>query len=170
MEDSFIHSQNLILYRRNKQGKCRKTQRVTQEGGRASSRHPAELQLCWEVTMPLPWHVSCQQPFLEILAQGDCGCPIPGGIQGQAGCGSGQPGLLVGDPAHSRGVETRWSLRSSSTQAILGFYEIKASSRLEKTTKITEPLNGLGWKEHQVQPQPNPAMPTNHVPYATSTF
>ena len=29
------------------------------------------------------------------------------GIQGQAGCGSGQPGLVVGDPAHSRGVETR---------------------------------------------------------------
>ena len=28
-----------------------------------------------------------------------------GGIQGQAGCGSGQPGLLVGDPAHSRGLE-----------------------------------------------------------------
>ena len=24
----------------------------------------------------------------------------------QAGCGSGQPGLVVGDPAHSRGVET----------------------------------------------------------------
>ena len=34
-----------------------------------------------------------------------CGCPIPGGIQGQAGCGSGQPGLLVGDPAHSRGLK-----------------------------------------------------------------
>jgi len=32
---------------------------------------------------------------------------FPGGIQGQAGCGSGQPGLVVGDPAHSRGVETR---------------------------------------------------------------
>jgi len=32
---------------------------------------------------------------------------IPEGIQGQAGCGSGQPDLLVGDPAHSRGVETR---------------------------------------------------------------
>jgi len=29
-----------------------------------------------------------------------------GSIQGQAGCGSGQPGLVVGDPAHSRGVET----------------------------------------------------------------
>ena len=25
-------------------------------------------------------------------------------------CGSGQPGLVVGDPAHSRGGETRWSL------------------------------------------------------------
>jgi len=34
------------------------------------------------------------------------GCPTPGGIQGQAGCVSGQPGLVVGDSAHSRGVET----------------------------------------------------------------
>jgi len=44
---------------------------------------------------------------LEQVAQGGCGCPIPGGIQGQAGCGCGQPGVVVGDPAHSRGVETR---------------------------------------------------------------
>ena len=44
---------------------------------------------------------------LEQVAQGGCGCPIPEGIQGQAGCSSGQPGLVVGDPAHSRGVETR---------------------------------------------------------------
>ena len=44
---------------------------------------------------------------LEEVAQGGCGCPIPGGIQGQAGCGSGQPGLVVGDPAQSRGVGTR---------------------------------------------------------------
>ena len=35
---------------------------------------------------------------LEQVAQGGCGCPILGGIQGQAGCGSGQPGLVVGDP------------------------------------------------------------------------
>ena len=27
---------------------------------------------------------------LEQVAQGGCGCPIPGSIQGQAGCGSGQ--------------------------------------------------------------------------------
>ena len=44
---------------------------------------------------------------LEQVAQGGCGCPIPGGNQGQAGCGSGQPGLVVGNPTHSRGVETR---------------------------------------------------------------
>ena len=43
---------------------------------------------------------------LEQLPKGGCGCPIPGGIQGQAGCGSGQPGLVVGDPAHGRGAET----------------------------------------------------------------
>ena len=42
---------------------------------------------------------------LEQLVQRGRGCPLPGGIQGQAGCGSGQPGLLVGDPAHSRGLE-----------------------------------------------------------------
>ena len=44
---------------------------------------------------------------LEQVVQGGCGCLIPGGIQGHAGCGSGQPGLVVGDPAYSRGVETR---------------------------------------------------------------
>ena len=31
--------------------------------------------------------------------------PFPGGIQGQAGCGSEQPGLVVGDSAHSRGLK-----------------------------------------------------------------
>jgi len=51
------------------------------------------------------WHT-------EQVAQGGCWCPIPGSIQGQAGCGSGQPGLLVGDPAHSRRVGTGWALWS----------------------------------------------------------
>ena len=32
---------------------------------------------------------------LEQAAQGGCGCPIPRSIQGQAGGGSGQPGLVV---------------------------------------------------------------------------
>ena len=31
---------------------------------------------------------------LEQVVQRGCGCPIPGGIQGQAGYGSGQPGLV----------------------------------------------------------------------------
>ena len=44
---------------------------------------------------------------LEQVAQGGCGCPIPGRIQGQAGCGSEQLDLVVSNPAHSRGVETR---------------------------------------------------------------
>jgi len=60
---------------------------------------------------------------LEQVAQGGCGCPIPGGIQGQAGSGSGQPGPVAGDPAHSRGGETRWSLWFFSTQAIPWFYD-----------------------------------------------
>ena len=40
---------------------------------------------------------------LEQVAQGGCGCSIPGGIQGQAGCGSGQPGLVAGHHVHSKG-------------------------------------------------------------------
>ena len=52
---------------------------------------------------------------LEQVAQGGCGCPIPERSQGQAGCGSGQPGLVVGNPAHSRVVETIRSLWSFST-------------------------------------------------------
>ena len=61
--------------------------------------------------------------MLEQVAQGGCGCPIPGSIQGQAGCGSGQQGLVVLNPARGRGVETRWSLRSFSAHAILWFYD-----------------------------------------------
>jgi len=45
---------------------------------------------------------------LEQVAQRGCGCPIPGGVQGQVGWGSEQPGLVlgmeVGGPAHGRGV------------------------------------------------------------------
>ena len=40
---------------------------------------------------------------LEQTAQGGCGCPISGGVQGQIGWGTGQPGLVlngeVGGPA-----------------------------------------------------------------------
>jgi len=39
---------------------------------------------------------------LEWAAQRGCRCPVPGGVQGQAGRGPGQPGLVngeVGGPA-----------------------------------------------------------------------
>ena len=45
---------------------------------------------------------------LEKDTQRGCGCPIPGGAQGQAGRGPGQPGLVpdleVGGPVCGRGV------------------------------------------------------------------
>jgi len=43
---------------------------------------------------------------LEQAAQRGCGCPVPGGVQGQAGWGTGQPGLVngeVGGPAWQGG-------------------------------------------------------------------
>jgi len=45
----------------------------------------------------------------------------------QAGCRSGQPGLVVDNPALCRGVEIGWSLWSFSTQAILWFYSQRDS-------------------------------------------
>jgi len=44
---------------------------------------------------------------LKQVAQGGCECPILGYIQGPAGCGSGQPAVVAGNPACGRGVETR---------------------------------------------------------------
>ena len=45
--------------------------------------------------------------MLEQAVQRACGCSIPGGVQGQAGWGPGQPGLVldmeVGGPACVRG-------------------------------------------------------------------
>ena len=36
---------------------------------------------------------------LEQAAQRGCGCPIPGGVQGHVGWGSGQPGLVLNGEA-----------------------------------------------------------------------
>jgi len=45
---------------------------------------------------------------LDQDAQEGCGCPVRGGVQGQVGWGSGQPGLVldmeVDKPARGRGV------------------------------------------------------------------
>jgi len=55
----------------------------------------------------------------EQVAQRSCGCPLPGSVQGQVGWSSVQPGLVEDVPAHGRGVETRWSLRSLPTLTVL---------------------------------------------------
>jgi len=52
----------------------------------------------------------------DFFAQRNCGCLIPGDVQGQVGWGPGQPELVGGSPAHSRRVGT---LRSLPTQATL---------------------------------------------------
>ena len=45
---------------------------------------------------------------LERAAQRGCGCPVPGGVQGQLGWGPVQPDVVLdmetGGPACSRGV------------------------------------------------------------------
>ena len=43
---------------------------------------------------------------LEQVAQGGCGCSLPGSIQGLAGWGFEQPGREGGVPAYSGGVGT----------------------------------------------------------------
>ena len=67
----------------------------------------ASIPALWKVMVPWRKAVLCfhGSGCTEQVAQGGCGCPIPAGIQGQVGCGSGQPGLLVGNPACSRGLE-----------------------------------------------------------------
>ena len=67
-------------------------------------------------SLPAPWALHCEWLCLYTQrvvthwnrsSKEAVDAAIPGGTQGQAGCGSGQPGLVVGNPAHSRGVETR---------------------------------------------------------------
>ena len=41
---------------------------------------------------------------VEQVAQGSCGCPIPGNIQGEVGRGSEQPDQVQDVPVRGRGV------------------------------------------------------------------
>jgi len=56
---------------------------------------------------------------LEWVAQSGSGGPFPGNIQGQAGQGSEQHGLVENVPAHCRGVGLADLQRSLPTQSIL---------------------------------------------------
>jgi len=72
---------------------------VTTHNPETAHRTPISLQIKGGTTF------SKYKDIRNIYGIVNYGCPIPGGIQGQAGCGSGQPGLLVGNPAHSRGLK-----------------------------------------------------------------
>jgi len=41
---------------------------------------------------------------LEQVAQGSCGCPVPGSVQAQVGWSSEQPDLVKAVPAYGMGV------------------------------------------------------------------
>ena len=55
---------------------------------------------------------------MEQAAQRGCGCPIPGGAQGQVGWGSGSLSCWL-EPCLWQRVGTGWSLRALPTQGIL---------------------------------------------------
>jgi len=63
---------------------------------------------------------------LTQVARRSYGCPTLGGVQGQHGCGPGQPDLVpdlvVGNLDCSRGIGTMLSLRFFPNQAILWSY------------------------------------------------
>jgi len=114
---------------------------ATTKQGANKFRLPAQNHCNWIWLHPFNWTdralldppISCHILHVRRFGLRD---PIPRCVQGQAGCGSGQPGLVVGNPVHGRGFETRWSLWSFSTQAILWFYERMISySGLQQKTK-----------------------------------
>jgi len=51
------------------------------------------------------WNLGEERKQSFTWGKGGCDCPIPGGNQGEAGCGSAQPGLVVGNPIQNRGLE-----------------------------------------------------------------
>jgi len=59
-------------------------------------RSERSLAVLFIISSPTRSRITSGSNALEQAAQGGCGCPIPAGIQGQAGCD---------DPAHSRGLE-----------------------------------------------------------------
>jgi len=65
-------------------------------------------QLYLSLTLVMP-NITKSGEGLEQAAQGGCGCPDPGSVQGQVGWGPGQPGIVldmeIGSPACGRELE-----------------------------------------------------------------
>lgn len=59
---------------------------------------------------------------MEELAQKSYLCPMLGRVTDKVGWNPEQHDLVKGGPAHRRGFETKWSLRSLPTQIFLCFY------------------------------------------------
>jgi len=70
---------------------------------------------------------------LPLAAQRSCGCPIPRGAQGQVRWGPGQPDLVAGNPAHSRGLELCGSHLSKPFHDSRNFLKL-SSERFISTT------------------------------------
>ena len=92
-------------------------------------------------------------PFwVPQTAQRSCGCPLPGSVQGQAGQGFDQPGLVEGVPAHGRGGGTGWSIRSLPAQTIIWFYDLQLAwtlnnDKTEGSLQIIYILYSYVWKQ-----------------------
>ena len=67
--------------------------------------------------------------WLEKVAQRGCGCPISRSIQAQVERDPGQPDLVYGNLAHSRGAKSRLSLRFPPNYAIPWLTAIIKTSR-----------------------------------------
>jgi len=76
---------------------------VIHQGKGVIDRQEAQVRLAQLLERCLS-SIPAQRAGWEHLAKAALGVPSCS-VQEQAGCGSGQPGLLVGDPAHSRGLE-----------------------------------------------------------------
>jgi len=92
---------------------------------------------------------------LEQAAQGGCGCPIAGGIQRQAGCGSGQPGLVVGCPAHSRGLKLHDHCGPFQPRPFYDSMKATSGSWKQKRDPQARPLWFLGDREQMLSGRPS---------------
>ena len=74
--------------------------------------------------------------------------PLLGSVQGQAGWGFEQPGIVEGVPAHGRGRGTRWSLRSLPTQIIVWFCDCETVNHEVLRTKLNSRVIVLILQNH----------------------
>ncbi|NXG59602.1 ANS1A protein, partial [Hemiprocne comata] len=80
--------------------------------GTEEEEHPYELLLTAETKKPVvvdrktkgKWPSKNGGETLSQVAQGSCGCPISGSVEGQVGWGLEQPGRVGGVPAHAGGL------------------------------------------------------------------